>query len=244
MLLDGPRECQELTESISVSRVTMVQILQDLEDRLWIEQEGQEYQITQLGRTLINGFELFLQTVEATQQLRDFIVNLSSEELPADLRPFGQAEVVRASHGDSNAPIRRMSEIAQSADQLQILTHSIFEEGLRATNKRASSALDPAEVVLSTAAVKAASEDQQLSSYIQRSIETGTNIYHYDGEFLHIVLIADQSVMILVTGDFDNIIGGIISDDKRTLSWAEKTFKQYQREASFLSNDQFSRRPK
>jgi predicted transcriptional regulator len=238
LLAEEPRDRRDVQETLAVSRVTMGRLLGDLEDHGWVERRGHEYHIISLGRMVIEDVDAFLETVATAQQLRDVIGYLPVEDIPFDLRRFGDTEFIRVSRSDSDAPIRRMDELIRPADTVRVLTYTISEDGFRVIEER-SSASNPAELVFSTHAVNIARENSRVARRFRSVIEASNRVYHYDGEYPHVIVIADGAVLYFVIDDFGNILGLFVTEDETIHSWAEETFDRYEREAERVGVDVF-----
>jgi predicted transcriptional regulator len=240
LLVEGPRERRDMQDDIDVTRVTMGRLLGDLEDRGWVERRGHDYHITPLGRIVFEDLDVFLDTVWLAQKLRDLIPHVPTEDLPFDLRRLGEAELVRGDRSDTDAPIRRMSDLMGNADYLRILSSIVMEAGPRTTAERAEAGADTAEAVLSAGVVEAGRKNHRLSKYFRRWLEAGDRVYRYDGEMPHTIVLADDSVLYVVTDDFGNILGVFVTVDEPVFAWAEEMFERHKREADRLDAETFT----
>ncbi|GAA0451169.1 helix-turn-helix transcriptional regulator [Halococcus morrhuae DSM 1307] len=240
LLVEGPHERRDMQDDIDVTRVTMGRLLGDLEDHGWVERRSHDYHITPLGRIVFEDLDVFLDTIWLAQKLRDLISHVPTEDLPIDLRRLGEAEFVCGDPADTDAPIRRMSDLMGNADHLRILFSIVMEAGPRTTAERAEAGADTAEAVLSAGVVEVGRNNHRLSEYFRRWLEAGDRVYRYDGEMPHTIVLADESVLYFVVNDRGNVLGMFVIEDEAVFAWAEETFEQHKRAAERLDVDVFT----
>lgn len=111
----GPRERNDLQETVDVSRSTINRILDGLTERGWLARDGHQYRITPSGRNVTAQFTTLLETIESDWQLHEVVHWLPTENPGFDTKLFADATITKADPSAPYRPIERLMELGADA---------------------------------------------------------------------------------------------------------------------------------
>lgn len=109
----GPRERNHLQEEIGVSRSTINRILDGLDERGWVTQDGRQYRITPSGRNVAVQFTTLLETIESDSRLNEVIDWLPTELPDFETKMFVDATITMAEASAPYQPMERLMELGK-----------------------------------------------------------------------------------------------------------------------------------
>ena len=229
----------ELLAAIDVSRVTFNRMLEALEEKGWTrENEEREYRITPLDRLIIDDLSRAFDSATTARKLRDLVQYLPTEEFDFDLRRLGDARITRPTETDTVASLSRsatlMSESTQQFSQLIANIDRLHMNG--------ASELDTpenAESILTANVMEIVLADPVTREDLIAVIETGFDLYLYDGSASITLSLFDNTVGFELNDGSGFVPAFIETDDEAVLEWAEETYEQYKREAEPLDFNAF-----
>ena len=115
-LQSGPRERNDLQETIDVSRSTINRILDGLANRGWIARDGHRCRITPSGRNVTAQFTTLLETIEGDWRLHDVVHWLPTETPGFDTKLFADATITTADPSAPYRPMERLMELGESSE--------------------------------------------------------------------------------------------------------------------------------
>lgn len=245
LLTRGAHTRRELTEHVDASRPTLDRIVNELEDRGWIERTTDgDYVATSAGTHLIREIRPCVESVEAIRRLGPAIDWLPVDELDIGLRHFRDATVRWPAGDDPAETVDFMNQLMNESSNFQALTHLKPPASLLQVTHDA--------VMSGRLSVKAVGTDSYSDGpLIQQSdrrelwrdiLEAGGQLYRYDGLIPCNVWIFDDLVLIKKSppGPIDDSYGvPIVSENSAVRSWAEDLIDQYIADADRLDEDSF-----
>jgi predicted transcriptional regulator len=231
----------ELMEATDVSRPTLARILDDLESRAWITQQGQDSRITPLGAWVHEEFTDFLETMDTARQLRPVVPLLSTEILGFDLSCLTDAAVTRPSRENPLAPMHQASELARTATQSRLLTYALPSPCLDAHREAVTTGTHQFEAVVTPSVVETMARPAHVSQFVDILSADQTAVFVSDDTVTEIVGINDGVVYFGIDDDKGAPLALIETDNQTVLTWAEETFESYRQEASLLTPNRFTR---
>ena len=232
----GPRERNDLQETVSVSRSTINRILDGLADRGWIAREGRQYRITPSGRNVAARFTTLLETIESDWRLHDVVQWLPTEHPGFDTTLFADATITKA---DPSAPYRPMERLMELGERAGSTTRSFGTRPLPGYFERWE--LDEgmsAEIIFSPLVVEALRqsppeetaellESGRLSFRAHENLPCGLTLY----EDCVALCGYDQA-----TGMLQAVID---TDSPDAFEWAETVYESYRRESESVDHSSF-----
>jgi predicted transcriptional regulator len=241
LLAEDPQTRSDLAASTGASQATLSRILADFEKRSWVEREGGKYVATATGRLVADGFTDLLEVLEIEADLREIVEYLPTRAMAFDLRRLADATITRPSQTRPNAPIQRVLDLLEDADDCRVFSHAFNEQSLTAVRERVTGDDRTFRGVFSRSAIDALAEDSGLRRQLISLLDAdGTEVRIHDEEIPVAVTIADERVHLLLRDEVGVLRASIDTDDPGVRSWATETFERHWRTASPLDADDFA----
>ncbi|WP_096391424.1 helix-turn-helix transcriptional regulator [Halopenitus persicus] len=230
----------ELMDATDVSRPTLGRILDDLEERAWITQYGQEAQITSLGAWVHDEFTDLLEMMDTARRLRAVEQWLSTDTLAFELKRLTDATVTLPSQNNPLAPMHRASELERTARQSRVLTHALPAPCLNAHWEAITTGTQQFEAVVTPNVVATMTDTAHRSQFTDILTADQATVYVCDDPIPDVVGINDGVVYFGVDDDKGAPLALIETGDETVHTWAAETFESYQEGALLLTPDSFS----
>ncbi|MFC6824902.1 helix-turn-helix transcriptional regulator [Halopelagius fulvigenes] len=241
LLSDGPRTRNELASETGASQATLGRILGDFEERSWVRREGSKYEATATGRLVSRGFTDLLEILETEGELRGIVRYLPTRAMDFDLRHLADATITVPSETRPNAPVQRVLDLLDDADEVRAFSHAFNEQSLTVVQERTTAGEQTFEAVLSRHAVSALAEDSTLRRRLESLLDADAAEIRTRNEDIPLaVTIVDDVVHLLVRDGSGVLRASVDTDDETVRSWARDTFDEYWESASPLDRDEFS----
>lgn len=235
-LAEAPATRRELEVATGIARATVGRAIGDFEDRGWVhERGGREYGTTPSSDRLVAEFVPFLQAVEAVGRLRDRVAWLPIDEVPIELRHFGDATIRRPDPADPLAPVNALTDLLRAATEFHCLVGVApplgFEQAMR------DGVVDGDLVtrhVITEDELEYLGADPGRRSRWHEYLVAGANVYCYDGDIPCNLLVFDQTVIVGKYPRDDGPSEFVVSENEAVLAWAHEVISRYQRGADRL----------
>ena len=239
LLTEEPRSRRELVELTGASQPTVGRILNDFEERGWIERADSTYRVTATGALVSRGFGDLVEILETDFRLRPIVQWLPTEALGFDLDHLTAATVTTPSRVRPNAPVTRVLELLDDASTVRIVSYAFNEGSLERIAERTAAGDQRFEGVFSTRAIDAITDDSQLRRRLRDLLAAdGATIRITDESIPVAATVADSTVHLFVRDDTGILQASLDVDDPAVLSWANDTFDRYWEAAEPLTVDQ------
>lgn len=241
----GAQTRRELTEHVGASRTTLDRIVNELEDRGWVERTTDgEYVATAAGRHLIREVRPCVEAVEAIRRLGPAVDWLPVEELEIGLRHFRDATVWRPDGADPAETLDFMIRLVRETTEFRVLTHlkpplsllQVIQEEV------ASGGLSVRGVSTDSYADGSTSGQSKRPELWQDIHGAGGELYRYGGPIPCNLWVFDEVVLIKKSGPepIDESYGvPIVSENDAIRSWAEGLIEDYIAEAERIDDEHF-----
>lgn len=237
-LASGGRTRRELRESIDVSKPTLGRVLAGFEERDWIRSDGREYALTPIGRLLAEEFEGMMETVEATQELRDLAPRLPLEEMDFDIRLLSEARITRPTPEDASAHVRREEALLAESEQVRFLCNQAHPPTVEAYRDRVVEDGLSMEAIITGDAIDAASEDPAMRPHLRDLVESDrATIYRTDDPVSVMVGLIDDLVSIVPLDESGVPCAFIESERDPVREWVSDTLADYRAGAEAVEPD-------
>ena len=232
LLANGAQTRTDLQEATGNSRVTIGRTLGEFEDRGWARRDDDAHRLTPLGEMIAEDLSRLLDTAAAAGKLRDVMEWLPAEAIDVDLRRFADARFTFATQTDPTSPVRRYAGAMADADRVRILSFTAKPTALRIHHEAVRESNQTFEVIHTPSAYEAITGDPEMAGWLREIMNSGQGTYHrYDGEVPFNLLIADGTVLLLLTGDDGARQTLVECEDEAVRSWAESEFERYREES-------------
>lgn len=239
-LATAPRTRGELGESTGVTRVTLGRILGEMEDRRWIERDGDEYRATALGEALAEDVSRLAATAETVERLGDVVQWLPIDALGVDVRDFSDARVTLADESDPASPGRRYAEVLRDADRIRVLSSAAKPDAIRVHCEAVERTDQSFEIIHTTDAFDAIAADAEMRSWVRSIMASGQGTYYRTDRSVPCnLLIADDAVVLSLVDDRGTRPGVVESDADAVVSGAGSTFEAFRRNGTPVDVEAF-----
>lgn len=237
-LLDGPHSRHVIAEKTGASRVTLRRILDELEDRQWITQQGQICDITSLGAWVIEEFTALCTIMEAEGNLRQVYQWFPVEEYGFHIRCLADADITPVRRADASAPISTLSKQFQIGGRLYAFSFAITSQFLDACWHHVMAASVTWEWVFTSEVRKVLQNSSEMATKSREMLESGAAEYRqFDGPIPYVVIVSEEMVNLRLADNDGAATALIQSDNDHVRTWAESTFEEYWREATSIEPD-------
>lgn len=225
-LADGATSSSDLAEQTGASRSTVARILNNGESRGWIDSEGSQYELTNLGRIMIDEFRATLENVGAVQQLGAAINYLPGPARDLDYRHLRDAEITTPTSENPSAHIVRWIEVIRAADRYRGLNNIGPDVYMDALRECVEGGQLEVQAVLEAGFFDSLTDPGRAGPW--RLLADGIRVY--DGRVpLNMHIVDDRLLLWLayVDGEEWDVYGLLESTHNAVLSWAESMYDEY-----------------
>lgn len=231
-LVDEELTRRELTERIDGSRSTVTRILNEAQERGWVDSEGSQYWLTPLGESMVRDFRSYLATVEGHHHLGDMVAHLPPPLFSLDFRHLRDADVVESTTENPVAPFTRSLELFQGATEYRGLNHTSLPDHSKVLRDRVDRGRLEFEQVFEKTFFETLRSDPERAA-VWNSLSD--RVWLYDDVVpinLHIV---DGTVLVWLGENRGEPVGLLMSENPSVLTWAETLYHEYRTESDPLT---------
>lgn len=229
-LADGPVERHRLKDRIDAPRATVHQNLRKLEQRGWVDRDGETYRCTWRGKTLISEYERCLSTLDTAERLQPVLEHV--DVAAVDLEVFGDATVVTPSPNRPMAPIDRVVDLVDSADAVDGVTPYLVPPVVESVHSRVTAGALDHDVVVAPAAAEQLRQDHPETF---RDSTVAGAVYREAADSIPFLLFVLSGTVLLGAFDEDGLPRAVAeTDDPDAVAWASDVVAQYQSAAAIV----------
>lgn len=224
-LTHGPVTRTTLADQADMSRVTLTRILRDLEERGWIERDGQAYRRTPLGDWVTTEFTDLLDEVKAERQLREVVQWFPSDHLTFDPRCLVDAEMALRSRTDMTGLVRHLASAYHAADHIRMVASQISPTLLDPLLETTVHGDKGVEAVITRRLHDTMLADTAMEPmFVEMLASDNARIFTRDEIPLQVALV-DDATIIALTDDRDTLQAVVQSENEDLHVWAIDTFE-------------------
>ena len=241
-LRGGATSMAELADRFEVSRITLWRALGDLQDRGWVRETDGGYEATVAGRLIVDRIASMTDAVVAIEKLDDLLEWLPLDEMDFEIERLADADVVRPTPSDPQAPMRLATRQIREASTIRILTHGFSPWVIESMHERGLGGEQSAVLVTATDVLEAFDAEPALGEMLRELLEAGRlEYFHCRDEVPHIFAILDgDHVGIGVDDDDGRPRAAFDVHDPTVVDWAERTFERYRSQSSRVEPARFN----
>lgn len=230
ILDDDAHSRRELVEVTDASRPTVGRVLGEFEQRNWVSRDGRLYELTPLGRMVMNAFDNVLSVMETEQNLRTAVEWIPTERIDFDLELFTDASVSTPEPGASHQPINRFIELVKGAGSARGFgIATLAPKSAETLFQKACSGMDT-EIIYPSDVL----EDnlQSTPDIARNAINNGTLRPMVHEDLPCGLYIFDNHVVIGGYNRDTGVLRVVLDTDApEALEWADALYSRYRREA-------------
>lgn len=233
-LVEGPGKPSELRDMLGIPRSTFQRILSELQDRNWAEKKDGSYSATPLGKYVEGYFSDCVETTSTLNRLEAFFEYVPFSEIDVGFEALVESEVTVPDTYSPHAPMERVLDALEDADEVRAVSHVITERASKAFHE---AVLDGTTVVNVIERSVAESIFTRYDDRIEEVRGTGrTETHVYDSEFPFGLCIMDDTVFVSAYDDDGISRATLENDTDEMLEWAERYHERYRKEAESIEN--------
>ena len=240
---DGSTTSRDLADRSGAARSTVGRILDRGESRGWIHSEGSQYELTYLGRVMIEEFRDYLRTVEGVQHLGEDVQYLPEPAHDLEYCHLRDATITKPRAENPTAPFDRMIELFRAADYHRALIKTGIPRSTRVGWELWSQGQLEGEIVLEASFLQTLRDDPERAEPWVDAARAGTVWIHEDVP--EGIQILDEVVLLWLGERREDelyVAGVLESENPAVLSWAESLFEDYRGEAEPLTPEMLHER--
>lgn len=239
-IVEAPWSRHELCDEVDASRVTIVRILREFEDRNWIEYSGQAYAVTPLGEWVFDEFSRLVDEMEAEHRLREPLQWLPPDVVTFDVRCLRDAEIILLDESDATVLVRRIVEFHRSGDWIRGVARvaaPVFIENQWELTIHGDTRV---EMVVTPGALDTVRNHPPSAQRFREMLDAENACYFVYEDVPISVGIVDGTVGINLTDDQGILKGGLTTDDETVHSWAVELFETCREKSRPVNPDSIS----
>lgn len=231
----GPVERYDIEETTGVSRATLARILDDFEARGWVRRDGRQHETTPVGEYVAREFTTLLESFEPVPALNEIAQWFPTEGFGFDLGCLAGAEIVRSHKNNALAPTRHIVGRLRTATHIRVLTYTALPDCMEVCWERTVNGNQEFEGVFDLGTLATLGADPRMVEQASEMLDSGrAEVVCYDGDIPSVVIIADDVVLLCLSGGEGAPHAVIETTDETVREWAEATFEAYHSEGDPL----------
>lgn len=230
-LTDGRTTRRDLQEEVDGSRSTVARILDEAQERAWVDSEGSRYWLTPLGERMVTDFRSYLATVEGTQHVGEFVNQFPPPLHAVDHRHLRDATVVEPTPEDPAAPVTKGYELFREASTYRGVAHTAFPDFVKALRDGIERGRLDYEGVIEKAFIDVVRADPNRAS-AWKALVDGT--WLYDGTVPINFHVIDGQVLVWLGRRRGELAGLLLSENPAVIEWAESHYETYRADSEPL----------
>ena len=244
LLADQPHSRSDLQEAVGVTRVTMNRMIEDFEERGWVNDPDREPRITSCGRLVLAHLQPLREAAATSQKLSSIQQYLPTDKFDFALSRLGDAEITYSSQFDILAPVERSAEIAVGADRLRVVGNAPDSVHLQKASTLYEDGEGPHSVerVFTSGGLDTIAAKPELSRRLRNIAaldDVECTYFRYDEALSYGLQIADETVVLELFDGQGLIPAVVVTDDETILAWAKERFERYKQASRLLDPADF-----
>jgi len=242
LLATNPSSERGLSESTEMSETTVRRILEDFNERGWIEETEGMYTTTQFGDLLAEDYERFHDSMDLASRLGPHRDLLPIEEMDFDLRLLTKAKVTDPDRLDTLQSVDRWAELIRQSDHVRFLANTANELIIRITRDEIVENDMRHTSIFTPSLYDYITEYPELSEMHREMLRAGANFYRAPAGTDNSWFLALYDDLVGI-GGFDEsgtIQTGFEANADPAFQWAKETFESCRANASQLTVEDFS----
>jgi len=238
LLQGGPWTRPDLHHETGISQPTLGRVLESLEDRAWIDQDGRTYALTPIGTLVTEEFADLLDAVETIHRLDDVIGMLPIDQLDLDVRLLSGATVTAPEPSDVLGHIRRAEELV-IADRVRLLTTTVLPDSVQKLLDRHDGGTSlHHEAIFTGDAFETGLANPVIVASARKLLDIdGVELFRFDGTVELMMAVADETAVLGPLDGQQMPRAFIESDDETVHSWVEAKLDEYRAASSPITLD-------
>ena len=240
-LASGSHSRRELDDLTGIARSTIGRIINEFEERGWIERTSEgTYTATATGELVVAQFMPLVETMDTIGMLGDAVAWIPVDKLSIGIQHFDDATIRRS---EPHAPfefVEHLADLIRDATTFQVLTFLAPPSPVgQAMHEGVVEERLTAEHVLAGGLVRYLRDQHHHPPYWREYIEAGAHVYRYDGYIPCNLFIVDETVLLM--NDEPEGSGAAIETENDTVrAGVYELFETYREDAAEIDANVFA----
>lgn len=220
-LRDTPLEKPEITDQLAISRQTVDRSLRELESAALVERTTEGYCLTAVGDLAICEFDALLDRYDQLCSARD-LLSFLPPDVPLDLGPFTEADVIYADHPLPHEPLRAFEQLIENAGTIVGYSPVSFPQYVSIFHREITHSDTEIELYFDAPLIEWLR--QEYDTELREALSVSTfSLYQLPEPFcpnMGIAIFDASLVWIGIYDDSGNIRGTITTETDAAVTWA------------------------
>lgn len=225
-LEEDPYDRRDLATATDTPRSTLSRTLGELEDRGWIERNGQRYETTTAGSLVVQHLIPLLDTVSVLQTIGEAVDLLPLEETDLAVQQLAGAEFVTPTELNPTAPFDYGIQRLRRADRFRGVAQTAPPRYVEAIHDGAVSGRLSVECVLAGTYLDEVADDPDVRTRWEEIVSGSGGVWRFDDP-LSFVLIVLEDIVHLWLCDETGPRGVVESEAPEVQTWANEVVDRY-----------------
>lgn len=230
-----PRDRRDLATATDTPRSTLSRTLSELEERGWIERDGQLYELTTAGTLVIEQFVPLLDTVSVLQKLGETIHLLPLDETDLTVQHLADAQFVTPTGLNPTAHFDYGIERLRKADRFRCVGRTAPPVYVEAIHEGVVSERLTAECILDSTYFDDLQNESELKERWNEIAMQSETVRRSEENIPFVLLVLDDTVHLWLCDETGESQGLLESENPDVLSWANTTVDRYLEQTQFDS---------
>jgi predicted transcriptional regulator len=238
-LRDDALTRRELRDRVGVSKPTLGRVLEGFEERGWVRTNGDRtYELTPVGGLLASSFDDLMDTVEATQELRELAPALPLESMDFDLDLLADATITTPSPTDASAHVRREAELLERTASVRFLCNQANPPTVEQYRDLVVDGGLELEAVITGDAIAAAATDEAMRPALEDLVACERATIHRTDDPVDVMLgLLDDTATIVPLDDTGVPLAFIEAESDPIREWVRATLDAHEAAGELLTGD-------
>lgn len=223
---EDPYDRRDLATATDTPRSTLSRTLGELEDRGWIERNGQHYETTTAGSLIVEHLIPLLDTVSVLQTIGEAVDLLPFEETDLAVHQLAGAEFVTPTKLNPTAPFDYGIERLRRADQFRCVARTAPPRYVEALNDGAATGRLSVDCVLAGTYLDDIADDPESRERWNDIAGRSGGVYRFDGPLSFVLMVLDDTVHLWLC-DEEGPQGLVEDETPEVRAWANETIERY-----------------
>lgn len=224
---EHPRDRRDLARATDTPRSTLSRTLSELEERGWIERNGQLYELTTAGTLLIEQFVPLLDTVSVLQTLGEAIDLLPFDETDLTVQHLEDAQFVTPTGLNPTAHFDYGIERLREADRFRCVARTAPLVYVEAIHEGVVTGRLTAECVLDGTYLDDLQDEPELQEHWNEIAVESETVRRSEEPISFVLLVLDGTVHLWLCDERGGSQGLVECENPGVLSWANATVDRY-----------------
>lgn len=236
---EGSHTRRELVDEVAASRVTVGRILEDFDERGWVQRRGTTVESTGRGRLLAHEVGSLRNRLRALDRLDSVIEWFPVDRLNVPLEGFVDAEVTVPTATQPNRHHRRIGTVGAEAAVARMYSGAVTHEAIEIHRTAVREQGQRLELLLTTEALEVVRAEPSLGEAL-RMLAAESVVAVVDSPLpVPFVGLFDGTCFIGATDD-RGAVGVVETDSETVVDWAERTLDDLAARASRVDPESIS----